>query len=198
VFRESKIEMTRSREQTCADIFTAIVVKGEGPFYFGDITFDELLRLVAPDILTCPLCGSDMGVNIDCKACDAWTEIIRRIECEEGPNPALDQAIESFDDGDIKSLLHTTFEAVGEVHQIRKFQEECSEASAAVNRYLCGRDLTGDALASEVADVLITTASMRLILTRLFPGLVEKKVGERLKRLRDRVDAFLAGKGPKP
>jgi hypothetical protein len=39
---------------------------------------------------------------------------------------------------------------------------------------------------------------MRLILTRLFPGLVEKKLSERLQRLRERVDAFLAGKGPKP
>jgi post-segregation antitoxin (ccd killing protein) len=188
----------RTREQICSDIFTAIVVKGEGPFYFGDITYDELLRLVAPDIGTCPMCGSEMGTNIDCKACEAWTEIMARMECEEGPNPALANVIQAFDSGDVSSLLHTTLQALSEEHQIRKFQEECSEASAAVNRFLMGRDVNADQLASELADVLITSASMRLILTRLFPGLVEKKLSERLQRLRERVDAYLAGKGPKP
>jgi len=189
---------SRTREQICSDIFTAIVVKGEGPFYFGDITYDELLRLVAPDISICPMCGAEMGVNIDCKACEAWTEIVARIECEEGPNPALDSVIQAFDNGDVSSLLHTTLQALGEDHQMRKFQEECSEASAAVNRFLMGRDVDADALASELADVLITSASMRLIFNQLMPGLVEKKISERIKRLRDRVDAYIAGKGPKP
>jgi post-segregation antitoxin (ccd killing protein) len=188
----------RTREQICSDIFTAIVVKGEGPFYFGDITYDELLRLVAPDIGCCPMCGAEMGVNIDCKACEAWTEIMARIECEEGPNPALANAIQAFDNGDVSSLLHTTLQALGEEHQMRKFQEECSEASAAVNRFIMGRDDGADALASELADVLLTSASMRLIFNQLKPGLVEKKLGERLQRLRERVDAYLAGKGPKP
>jgi len=144
------------------------------------------------------LCGSEMGVNIDCKACEAWTEIMARMECEAEPNPALANVIQAFDNGDISSLLHTTLQALSEEHQMRKFQEECSEASAAVNRFLMGRDVDADQLASELADVLITSASMRLILTRLFPGLVEKKLSERLQRLRERVDAYLAGKGPKP
>lgn len=188
----------RTREQICSDIFTAIVVKGEGPFYFGDITYDELLRLVAPDIGSCPMCGAEMGVNIDCKACEAWTEIMARIECEEGPNPALANTIEAFDNGDVSSLLHTTIQALGDKHQLRKFQEECSEASAAVNRFVMGRDNEAEQMASELADVLITSASVRLILAKVFPGLVEKKLSERLKRLRERVDAFLAGTGPKP
>lgn len=190
--------MAKSREQICSDIFLAIAVKGEGPFYFGDITYDDLLRLVAPDIMTCPLCGAEMGTDIDCKACSAWSDIIKRIECQASPNPSLDNVIDAFDNSSISSLLYTTMHALGREHQLRKFQEECCEASAAVNRFLMGRDEDAEQMSTELADVLLTSASVRMILAEMFPGLVDKKLGEQLARLRKRVDEFLVGKGPKP
>jgi NTP pyrophosphatase (non-canonical NTP hydrolase) len=89
-------------------------------------------------------------------------------------------------------------QALGNEHQMRKFQEECCEASAAVNSFLNGRDDSYDALASEFADVLISSASMRFMLMRAKPGLVEKKLSEKFQRLRERINRYLMHGGLKP
>lgn len=189
---------TRTRADICAIIFVAIALKDKGPSYFGDVTYDELLRVIAPEIKSCPVCGHEIGTNFECCTCGNWLEIMVRLECQEGPNPTLEDKADIESTVDAAELIAVVNQAVGNEHQMRKFQEECCEASAAVNRFLNGRDDSYDALASEFADVLIVSAAMRLMLMRAKPGLVEKKLSEKFRRLRDRINHYLMHGGLKP
>lgn len=64
---------------------------------------------------------------------------------------------------DEKFVYQKAISVHGEVHQMRKAQEECGELVAAINQYLDFR-IDDNALASEVADVEIMIEQMRIIL----------------------------------
>lgn len=41
----------------------------------GDVTSLDLVRLAAPNVLTCPSCGSTAWVNIDCDVCQMCSKL---------------------------------------------------------------------------------------------------------------------------
>ena len=71
----------------------------------------------------------------------------------------------------------------GAESQLRMAQEECGELVAAINRFDRGR-CGPEAVAEEIADVMITAAQAALIVGE---GLVAKKKAEKLERLRGRL-----------
>ena len=71
----------------------------------------------------------------------------------------------------------------GEASQLRMLSEECSELSAAVNRFFRSRHDTTP-LVEEVADVTIMIAQARLILGEQE---VDEAVARKLTRLKERV-----------
>jgi len=61
-----------------------------------------------------------------------------------------------------RGILLQTIRFFGEENQYRKFQEEACEASASVNRFLCGYGSEEDML-SELADIEIMIEQMRIM-----------------------------------
>lgn len=71
----------------------------------------------------------------------------------------------------------------GKEHQMRKAMEECGELIAAINQYADGR-ISEEAIASEIADVEIMCAQLRLIVGSI---VVKEQKAKKLNRLIARI-----------
>lgn len=85
-------------------------------------------------------------------------------------------------DNETEELFGKAIELWGVEPQFRCCQEECGELISAINQFDRGRGTVED-LASEVADVLITTMQLR----KMIGPLVDKTINEKLDRLDKRI-----------
>lgn len=65
----------RSVEAIAQDLLTHAASWAPDTRLLGNITAMELAKLAARNITTCPLCGSEAWVNIDCEACAVGREM---------------------------------------------------------------------------------------------------------------------------
>ena len=87
--------------------------------------------------------------------------------------------------GGTEDLLQRAIDKWGNVAQMLMTTEEAAELTQALMHFLRDRT-TPTEVAGEVADVIIMAHQMRIVFGR---DLVDKKVEEKLKRLRTRLDA---------
>lgn len=59
----------RTREAIALDVFRCAVSHEPGVRLIGNVTASEVVRLVAREVMTCPACGAEAWVNIDCDLC---------------------------------------------------------------------------------------------------------------------------------
>jgi hypothetical protein len=67
--------MSRSIEQIAADVLRCVTSGDTEARLIGDIRATELARLAASHITSCPSCGAEPWVNIDCSLCVAMTAL---------------------------------------------------------------------------------------------------------------------------
>jgi NTP pyrophosphatase (non-canonical NTP hydrolase) len=79
--------------------------------------------------------------------------------------------------------------AWGDASQMRMAQEECGELVAAINRFDRGR-ITNEQLAEEIADVIITVMTAKLIVG---PSLIDSAIESKIYRLRDLISKHAWG-----
>ena len=59
----------RTREEIAVDVLECALSWEPGARLVGNVTAAELVALSAASVLTCPKCGSEAWVNIDCYLC---------------------------------------------------------------------------------------------------------------------------------
>jgi len=101
----------------------------------------------------------------------------------EEPNEAASELSARL--GGTEDLLQRAIDKWGNVAQMLMTIEEAAELTQALMHFLRDRT-TPTEVAGEVADVIIMAHQMRIVFGR---DLVDKKVEEKLKRLRTRLDA---------
>lgn len=81
--------MTRSLEQIAADLLACATAHEPGARIVGNVMARELARIVlaGDHIMSCPSCGAEAWVNIDCALCWICDEIIRGISTCEAEQP---------------------------------------------------------------------------------------------------------------
>jgi hypothetical protein len=68
----------RTMEQIAVDALKCAISWEPGARLLGNVTAQEVARLAAPHIDTCPKCGATAWVNIDCDLCRAVGVLERR------------------------------------------------------------------------------------------------------------------------
>lgn len=59
----------RTREEIAVDVLQCAMSWEPGARLVGNVTAAEMVTLSAVSVLTCPKCGSEAWVNIDCDLC---------------------------------------------------------------------------------------------------------------------------------
>lgn len=63
-------------ERIAADILACAITHEPGVRLMGNVRADDIARLAAHHIDTCPKCGATAWVNIDCDLCTACHELL--------------------------------------------------------------------------------------------------------------------------
>lgn len=59
----------RSTETIAVDVLRCAISHEPDSRLIGNVTAAELVRLCAAEVMTCPKCGAEAWVNIDCDLC---------------------------------------------------------------------------------------------------------------------------------
>jgi hypothetical protein len=59
----------RTREEIAVDVLECALSWEPGARLLGNVTASEVVALAAASVMTCPKCGSEAWVNIDCDLC---------------------------------------------------------------------------------------------------------------------------------
>ncbi len=66
----------RTIDSIALDLLRRAVVQEHDVHLIGEVTAAEIVRVAAPQIMTCPSCGAEAWVNIDCDTCLVVTAIM--------------------------------------------------------------------------------------------------------------------------
>lgn len=59
----------RTTEAIAADVLQCAIAHDPDSRLIGNVTAAEIVRLCASEVMTCPKCGAEAWVNIDCDMC---------------------------------------------------------------------------------------------------------------------------------
>jgi hypothetical protein len=67
----------RNNEQIAGALLKAVLEKQATTTIAGDVTALDVARLLADDFTSCPGCGAEPWVNLDCKVCQVMAPLER-------------------------------------------------------------------------------------------------------------------------
>ena len=70
----------RSREQVATELLRCAVAWEPGARVLGNVTAHELAAYVICDFTSCPLCGAEPWVDIDCELCRVCSDVAAEVD----------------------------------------------------------------------------------------------------------------------
>jgi hypothetical protein len=65
----------RNNNEVAVELLKCAICWNTDARVLGNVTAVELARFCAAQIITCPVCGSEAWVNIDCKICSIMAKL---------------------------------------------------------------------------------------------------------------------------